>query len=1067
MKTLATWFAKHPVASNLLMLTLLVGGFFSLKTIKIELFREFSLDMVSVSVPYLGAAPEDVERAICVKIEEEVHSLEGVRRVTSNAVEGMGTVMIEADRGYDVGELRNDVESRVAAISTFPAEAEAPVIEETTMRRRTITLVLSGDADEAALFHYGQAIRDDLLALDGISQVELQGARPEEVSIEVRESTLRRYGLTLTDVADAVRSSSLDLSAGTIRTTGGDLLVRTKSQAYTAEEFGAIPLRTAKDGTRLSLRDVADIDDGFEDVDLQMRFRGKRALQIQVFRVGDESVLDIAAAVKEYTEEKSASLPSTLGLSIWQDQTRMLESRLNLLLKNGGQGLALVLLVLAFFLRFRLSVWVAIGIPIAIAGTFFVMPWFDISVNMMSLFSFILVLGILVDDAIIVGESIQAENEAGERGQSAAVAGVRRVAVPVVFAILTTIVTFFPLMLLPGILGKFFGEIPKPVILALIFSLVESQLILPAHLSHESSWMESLSKRAPFRWWLALQTKVSNGLLWFIDHVYEPVLAKALRWRYVTASLAVASLALTVGLVGGGFLRFVFMPIIEGDVVTATVAMPEGTSFDTTSRAIRQIESAALRLQEELEQDGSKVFRDFGATIGAQPYSSQRAGAESGGARQSAHLGEVVLELTPSEERNVSAAEVEKLWREMTGPIAGAQEVKFKSSLFNPGEPVHVEFFGNDILELNSAATQFQAALESYPAVYDASNSFRAGKRELVVDLLPRGEALGLTQASVARQVRAAYFGAEAQRIQRGRNEVRVMVRYPAAARRTLASMESMRVRTATGEVPLAAVADVRLGPGESIIQRKDRARIVDVRCQVDATKATPQEILAKVESDALPTIMADHPGVRWKFAGQTEEQAETGAVMGRNFLIALLIVYALIAIPFRSYMQPLIVMSAIPFGVVGAVLGHMIRGIDLSMLSVLGIVALAGVVVNDSLVLVDFVNSERANGKSVGEAARSAGRRRFRPIILTSLTTFVGLMPLILERSVQAQFLIPMAVSLAFGVAFSTLVTLLFVPSAYLILDDVGNMFRALGRWIIDPGSNDSNEPLRPARES
>ncbi|MEX1025304.1 MAG: efflux RND transporter permease subunit [Planctomycetota bacterium] len=1058
MKALATWFARHAVASNLLMLTLLIGGLFSLSTIKIEMFKEFSLDTVTVSVPFLGAAPEDVERGISVKIEEEVHSLEGVRRVTSTSVEGMSSVMIEVERGFDVTELRSDVESRVDGITTFPAEAEAPVVEELTMRRKSITLVLSGDAEEATLHHWGERLRDELLTTPGISQVELEGLRPEEVSIEVRESTLRRYDLTLEAVAEAIRSSSLDLAGGTLRTTAGDILVRTQSQAYSAAEFAAIPIQTRPDGTRLVLSDIAEVRDTFEDVDLVMRFRGQPAVQIIVYRVGDESVLAIADQVKSFAGTWRTRLPDGLELDIWQDQTRMLESRLDLLLKNGGQGLALVLLVLAFFLRFRLALWVAVGIPIAIAGTFLVMPIFDISLNMMSLFSFILVLGILVDDAIIVGESVQTEKEAGLRGTDSAVSGVRRVAIPVVFAILTTIVAFTPLMLLPGLLGKFFGEIPKPVILALIFSLVESQLILPSHLAHDAEWMDRLATRAPFSWWATVQQRVAAGLEWTIDRIYTPVLELACRWRYVTVATALTTLLLTVGLVRGGFIRFTFMPIIEGDVVTAVLAMPEGTSFDTTTRAVEQIERAALTLQAELSQAGTPVFRDFSSTIGAQPHTAQRANAEDGGPRQSPHLGEVVIELAPSEQRSVSGAEVEARWRELTGPVAGVEELKFASSLFDPGEPVHVEFFGDDIDALRSAADALVVALQGFPATYDVNDSFRAGKRELVIDLLPRGEALGLSQRAVARQVRDAYYGAEAQRIQRGRNEVKVMVRYPEDARRTLASLEELRVRTATGEVPLATVADVWLRPGDSVIRRKDRARVVDVRARVHAAESTPKEILAEMEARTLPAIIAAHPGVRWEFGGQAEEQAETEQVMRRYFLLALLVIYALIAIPFRSYLQPLIVMTAIPFGLVGAILGHMIRGIDLSMLSVLGFVALAGVVVNDSLVLVDYVNTERARGQSVLDAARAAGRRRFRPILLTSMTTFAGLLPLILERSVQAQFLIPMAVSLAFGVVFSTLVTLLFLPSAYLIGEDLKRATQwILGRTDAEPASDET----------
>jgi multidrug efflux pump subunit AcrB len=665
------------------------------------------------------------------------------------------------------------------------------------------------------------------------------------------------------------------------------------------------------------------------------------------------------------------------------------------------------------------------------------------------------VLGIVVDDAIVVGENINKEHERGTSGAAGAIRGVQGVSVPVVFAVLTSVIAFVPMLALPGTMGKFMGVIPMTVIPALLFSLVESQLILPAHLSHESRFTRKLSTLIPFRWWVSFQSRVSGGLGWLIDRVFRPVLTLALNWRYATISVGLASLFLTVGLVRGGLIKFDFFPDVEGDVISAQLTMPEGTSAVQTARAVAQLEEAAGVLRVELEEDGEegsrKIVRNFMASIGEQPYLAQKRGSASGpGGIVGSHYGELVIELIPAEDRQVTSLEVMNRWREIAGPVPGVSELTFSSALMHAGDPIHVRFAGHDIEELRRVAEEFKGALSTYTGVFDAKHNYKTGKDELQLDVEPAAEALGLSRLDLARQVRQGFYGEEAQRIQRGRDEVKVMVRYPEEDRRTLHGLESMRIRTRDGgEVPFSAVARAERRKGYSSIQRTDRRRTIDVTANVDRALATPNEILGAVEEDVLPSLLAAHPSVSYSLEGQTRDQADTLKTGGRYLLLALIAMYGLMAIPFRSYLQPAIIMLAIPFGIVGAIVGHMIMGINLCILSLMGILALAGVVVNDSLVLVDFVNRNRREGASLVEAARLAAISRFRPILLTSMTTFAGLTPLLLERSIQAQFLVPMAVSLAFGIVFSTVISLLLVPSAYLILEDL----RRAIRWLYGTG--------------
>jgi len=1046
------WFIRNGVAANLLLLIIVVGGFMTLPSIRKEVFPEFSSDMISIAVVYRGAAPQEVEQAVCVRIEEAVYGLDGIDRIRSTAAEGAGSVVVELLPGADARRVLDDVKARVDAIDTFPVETEQPVIQEIILRTQVISVAVSGDADEWSLKRIGEQVRDELSNLPGITQVQLVVARPYEISIEVAEATLRQYALTFDEVARAVRQSSLDLPGGSIRTEGGEFLLRVKGQAYRAPDFERIPLRTLPDGSRLRLGQVARVIDGFEEDPQAARFDGLPAVAVQVFRVGDQNALTISATVKEYIDQAGDRMPDGIHLTAYQDYSQYLESRLELLLRNGRNGFILVFLVLALFLRFRLAFWVSIGIPISFLGTLWLMPTLGVSLNMLSLFAFLLVLGIVVDNAIVVGENIYSHNQRGKDGVRAAIDGTREVLVPVVFAICTTIAAFLPMLMVEGNTGKVLKGIPLIVIPTLVFSLLICLCAVPHHLTRLPPSGTPEGGFHPLR---KLQAAFRGGLEQFVHRVYRPTLEWCLHWRYLTLSIGLASLLLAVGLVGGGWLRFQFFPPVEGDDIAAFVTMPEGAPPEVLRAAVEQIEAAAMQLRRHYETpaatDGGDVFRHMLASLGDQPYRTAVSRNAGGGGRSFAqpNVGEVHIQLAPSEQRAVTAAEIVNRWRESTGEIPGAVELLFTSSLFSSGNPIDIQLTGPEVGPLRDAAEALKTALAQYDGVFDIADSYRSGKPEIVLAIQPSAEAAGLTLADLARQVRQAFYGEEAQRIQRGRDDVRVMVRYPESERRSLAHLESMRVRLPDGvEVPFAAVAEARMGRGYSTIQRVDRQRAINVTADVDLSKANPSDILQALQARELPDLVAQYPGLRYGFEGEQREQAETMTGLARGFVLALFLIFALLGIPLRSYLHPLVVMSAIPFGFFGAILGHMIMGLHLTVLSMFGFVALAGVAVNASLIIVDFMNRLRRDGVELHDALVRAGLSRFRPVLLTSLTTFAGLTPLLLERSVQAQFLIPMAVSLGFGVLYCTFTTLLLVPVQYLIAEDLQRIWRrALGR--------------------
>lgn len=1049
MNRIIEWFTRNSVATNLLVLVVIVGGVMTIPRVRREIFPEFSSEMISASVVYPGAAPEEVEEGICVRIEEAVQGLEGLKKITSTASEGVGSVTIELLPGVNLRDKLDEVKAQVDAIDTFPDLAEKPVITEVSLKKQVVNVAVSGDADEATLKHLGERVRDELSALPGISYVELVSSRPYEISIEVSEEALRRYGLTFDQVARAVRQSSLDLPGGSVKTRGGEILLRTKGQAYRGPEFERIILLTQPDGSQVRLGDVAHVVDGFAETDQATRLDGHPAVMVQVYRSGDEDAIRVAEGVYRYVEEAEARLPEGISLTTWQDDSRYLRGRLELLLRNARTSLVLVMLLLSLFLRLRLALWIMFGILFSFLGTLWVLPFLGVSISLISLFAFILVLGIVVDDAIVTGENIYTWFRRTGDGLLSAVKGTQEVATPVVFGVLTTIAAFVPLLVVPGNTGKIMRVIPMVVISALVFSLIESKTALPTHLKHLKH--DRGTPTGVRGAWRRLQGRVEAALQWWIENAYRRSLDVALRWRYVTLAAFLGVLLLTVGTVASGRIKFTFFPTVEGENVAAFLTMPLGTSAEVTAETVRFIEQQALetarQLEAELGEEGRGLFRHVQASSGEQPYlwSTRRSAGQVEAQIVGQHLGEVVIELAPAEERTVSAVTVANRWRERTGEIPDAVELTFSGDLFSAGAPINVQLAGPRIEELRVVADELKARLAEFSGVKDITDSFRGGKKEVQLNIKPSAEVLGLTQENLARQVRQAFYGEEAQRIQRGRDELKVMVRYPEDRRRSLADLENMRIRTPDGsEVPFTEVAEARYGRGYASITRVDRQRTISVTADVDASQGNANEVNLELRRTVLPEILANYPGVHYSFEGEQREQGETMGGLVRGFVMALFMIYALLAIPLRSYVQPFLIMTAIPFGIVGAVLAHFVFGMDLSILSMFGIVALAGVVVNDSLVMVDYVNRHVGGGMKLSEAIRTAGETRFRPILLTSLTTSAGLLPIILEKSLQARFLIPMALSLAGGVLFATFITLMMIPCGYLVLEDIKRGGRA-----------------------
>lgn len=1042
------WFASNPVAANLVMLILLLGGLFSTCTIKQEVFPEFKLGVVRVVVPYPGASPDEVEQGIVLAVEESVRGIDGVDRVTSAATEGSGQVFVTLELEAEPTTVLADVKNAVDRLTSLPQDAERPIVSLVTNKFEVISIVLHGELPPGQLRMLGEQVRDDLVADPGITTAELVGAPAHELSIEVPQAELRAHGITLDEIATKIRATSVELAGGSVRTEGGEILLRTTEKRYGAAEFESLPLLTGSTGTELTLGQVAQIRETFAETDEVAYWGDEPALMVRVFRTGDQTPLEVAAVVREHLGRLEGELPPGVSIDTWLDWSELYQQRVDLLLRNALIGLVLVLLILGLFLELRLAAWVTLGIPVSFLGAVLFMPTLDVTVNMISLFAFIVVLGMVVDDAIVVGENIYEMRQRGVPPLKAAVEGAQQVGVPVCFAIATSVASFLPMAFVPGVSGKLYRVIPSIVISVLVISLVESLWVLPAHLAA----LKDPKATGPYAAVYRQQQKVRRALELFIQRVYGPSLDVALRWRYTAFATGLAMLIAAGGWVAGGHTPFRFMPDIAGDVTIADVQMPFGTPLAETERIRREMLRVAQEILDENGEEGivRGVFSQVGTPLPGDP--AQAMAAVPGG-----HLANVQVFFVDAGERTLQSQEFLDEWRRRLGQIAGAEKLTFSSALGpSPGAPVNVELQHDDMDVLDAASQELATKLREFSSVYDVDDGFALGKAQLEMTMTPEGTSLGLSTADVARQVRSSFYGTEALRQQEGRNEVRVLVRLPAGERRSLHDVETLMLRTPRGgEVPLSEVADIDSGRSRPSILRAEGRRMVPVTAQV-RPDTSPDAVLAALREGPLPELQERYPGLTYEFGGAAREQAKSMGSLQGGGALAMLAIFGLLAVPFRSYMQPIIVMSAIPFGFIGALIGHVIMGFELSMISVMGLIALAGVVVNDSLVLIDAANGYRREGMTAMEAIHAAGLRRFRPILLTSLTTFFGLVPMITETSVQARFLVPMAISLGFGVLFATFIILLLVPAFYMMLEDVLGLFRRASqpRRVVPPRS-------------
>ena len=1020
------YFANNPVAANLMMTLMLLGGLLAGLRLTAQIFPTVDPGQVRVSVAYPGATPTEVEEGITRRVEEAIFGIDGIDRVLSTASENTGTITAELKDFVDAMRVRDDIESAVDRLADFPPEdAEQADIVRAENLSDVLSLVVSSELPEADLMRGAELLEEALLALPTVSLVGMLGARDYEIAIEVREEDLRRYGLSIGEVANAVRMSSLNLASGELRTEAGDLLLRTNTKRVRGDEFGDIVLRALPDGSILRLGDVANVRDGFVDSDLINEYNGRQSVFVRVQKSEAEDVLIIADEIKAMLADFEP--PPGIDVEIWNDQTEALEDRINLLVRNGVLGFSLVFLFLFVMLDLRLAIWVAMGVPISFLGAFLFFDFFGVNINMVSLFALIIVLGIVVDDAVVVGENIVAEQEAGGKGAAAAVKGALGVRGPVTIGVLTTMAAFAPLLFVTGTMGQILGVVPIVVITVLTMSLIEVFFILPAHLSHGRPWSG---------WPLnVFQARVSAGVMRFRDEILVPAIAAAVRRRYWTLLGGIMLLATALALLMFGYVRFIFFPQLESDRLRADLEFPVGTPFEVTRAAAERLVDAAYATNEEV---GGTSFRSVSATIGG---TINTGGGPGGGNRLSAsnNLASIQIQLNGEPARTLSAGDLERIWRRKVGDIPGVERLSYSAEFFGPGGGVVYELSHQDTATLSEAVEELKRRYRDIPSLYEIQDSQSLGKRQYDIELTPAGEAAGLTPADIARQLRRSFFGDEVQRIQRGRRELKVMVRYPEDQRQSSADFFNVRIRLADGaEAPLSAVARVTESRSFSSIDRIDGLRIVTVSAEVDTELATPNEATAIVQGTVLPELQARYPGLQVAQAGFGREQAQDLGQLSDLALVALLVIFILLAAQLRSYAQPWIILAGVPFGAAGAVIGHALFGSTLSFISIFGMVALSGVVVNDSLVMIDRYNRFRRElNVPVAQAIVAAARHRFRAIFLTTATTALGLTPMLFETSTQAQFLVPMAISLATGIVFASVVILFVVPALVMIRED------------------------------
>lgn len=1015
------WMVHNRITANILMLIFLVGGFYFALNIKKEVFPAFDIDSITVSVALPGASPEETEKSIALVIESELADIEGLDEISAVASEGSARVTAEIREGENRQQIFQEVQEAVSSITTFPEDSEEPGVTLNSRSRDVLTIALYGDANEWTIRELAETLRDRLLLDPDISKVELDGARDYEVQIEVSRDALERYSLTLGEISSKIATEAVEVGGGTLKTEGGEILIRFNERRFYAEEFAKIPILISDNGTPVPLSQIATITDGFVDNDRKLLYDGEQGIALDVYRVGEETPILVSDAARKVLAEFEAELPPGIKTKVHFDRADIYRARLQLLLKNAAIGLGLILLFLGLFLEFRLAFWVAMGIPISFLGAFLFLPAMGASVNMVSMFAFIIALGIVVDDAIIAGENIYEYRERGYDFITASIKGIQDVAVPLSFSILTNIAAFSPLLFIPGTMGKIFIIIPIVVIVVFLISWFEALFIMPTHLAYSGKSHDS----APSRFINRNQLRISNGLKHFVHNIYKPFLLICMRYRYVTIAAGFAALFIVTAYAASGRMGFSLMPRVESNRAVATAILPVDAPFEE-----------AERVNEQLVQGGLKTIESIGQADLLEGYRSRIYDTTVW----------VSFYLIDGEERDVSTQQFNNMWRKNTGTITGIDSVRYKSDIGGPGggqAALSVELSHRDIDTLDRASDDMARVFADFPSIRDIEDSMSSGKEQFEFTLKPLGQSLGLTANDIARQVRESVYGSEALRQQRGPSEVKVFVRLPESERSSIYDLEQLKIKTPDGGyVPLYEVADVQRNFSPASISRREGRRAVTVSANVQPVDDL-QKIVQTIQEEVFPEFSRNYPGLTLSFQGRQARTSESMASLKEGFLLVLIILYVMLAIPFRSYTQPLVVMMAIPFGVVGALLGHLVMGYSLSVISIMGIVALAGVVVNDSLILVDYANKRREQDKANAfDAIVSAGTRRFRPVMLTTITTFGGLAPMIFETSIQAKFLIPMAISLGYGILFATAITLLLVPAFYLILEDAHKLF-------------------------
>jgi multidrug efflux pump subunit AcrB len=1020
MKNVIEFFTKYKVWTNVVLFSVVGFGLLFFYNMRYSSFPEIPPDVITIQVVYPGASPEEVEEGVILKIEENIDGIEGIERITSTSRENFGTVSVELIKDTDLEKALNDVKNAVDRISSFPVGAEKPIIFEQKFRTRAISVVLYGDADLFNLKYIADQFRDKLLATEAISQVNIEGVPNIEFSIEVSEENLRKYGLSFDEIARVIGSTNINISGGKFDTTEEEILIRAYGKQYHAKELANLVVRGNRDGSVIYLKDIAKIKERWEDVPDKTFYNSRPAIILNIDKTDQEDILKVADAAKALVSEFNET-STEIEAFVIDDNTVSLTERIELLVDNGIIGLVLVIITLGFFLNLRLSFWVAIGIPFSFAGMFIVAALSGITINVISLFGMIIVVGILVDDGIVVAENIYAHYEKGKPALEAAIIGTKEMVGPVFTSVTTTVFAFLPFFFLDGFLGKFIWHMALVVIAALLFSLIEAFLILPAHLAHSKGLHAHMEDSK-------IRKRIESIINFMTYKLYAPSLRYAIEHKWITVVLPISMVLLTVGLLRGGFIGVTFFPFIDGDNFPINVSLVAGRQEEDTDNILKKIENATWEVNEDLKkqrEDGKDIILGIKRDIGSNDF------GESG-----SNAGRLTVYLLPGEERNMDSYLIGNMVREKVGLIPEAQNTSFgRTSFF--GKPISISILGSNLNSLNKAKDLLVKELENYSSLKDVTESNQEGRRELNIKLKPSAYALGLTLRDVAGQVRQGFFGQEVQRIQRGRDEIKVWVRYSDQDRTSVGFLDQMRIKNAAGaEYPFSEVAEYNIERGITSINRLDRQREIKVEADLADQNASVPEMLNKIQNEVIPVISAQVGEVRFSFEGQSRTQDKVTASMKRAFPVALVAILIVIVLVFRSYLQAGLVLSLIPLAILGAAWGHGILGINLNTLSLYGIIALTGIVVNDSIVFIDQINRNLKSLMSVKEAVFEAGIARLRPILLTTLTTAAGLGPIILETSRQAQFLIPMAVSVAFGLIFGTFVLLVVLPAGFLVLN-------------------------------